>query len=160
MKTVNKPSDNLGGIARVWCIPPAMVTDIRPVDLTGESILEVYSLGTTYSLYCIPESLEYTETEKQADAGSYFEAELTGRMAKDSPELWLSLRDLRGKPWVVVYQDQNSQYKVIGSPREPLWFTTELKTGAQFAALNHVRFAFTGALTLPGRFLQELPQGM
>ena len=160
MKTLNRATDNLGGISRLWCIPPSMVMEILPDGLTGYHTMEVYSLGSAYAIHAIPESIEYIETQKQADAGSYYEAELTGRLAKDSPELFLALKDLRNKPWVVVFQDQNGQYKVIGSFREHLWFSTDLRTGSQYAGLNHVRFAFSGSLTLPGRFLRELPEGM
>lgn len=160
MKTLSKETNNLGGLSRFWCIPPSMILQLIPDGIDGYYSMEVYSLGSVWSIEAIPESLEYTEVEKTADAGSYFESELTGRIAKDTSDLYLALKDLRTKPWVVVYQDQNGLYKVIGNRDQHLWFSTELRTGAQYSGLNHIRFAFRGSLTSPGKFLRELPEGM
>jgi hypothetical protein len=160
MKTLSRETNNLGGLSRLWCIPPGMILQINPDGITGLYSVVVYSLGSAWSIQAIPESLEYTEVEKSADAGSYFETELTGRLAKDTPDLYLALKDLRRKPWVVVYLDQNGLYKLIGNRDQHLWFSTELRTGAQYSGLNHIRFAFRGSLTTPGIFLKELPEGM
>ncbi len=160
MKTLSREIDNLGGLSRLWCIPPSMIIEILPERSTGYHFLQVYSLGSAWAIHAIPESLEYIETEKQADAGTIYEASITGRLAKDCPELHQSLKSLRPKPWVVVYQDQNGSFKLVGSPNEPLWFSTELRTSASYAGLNHVRFSFSGSLTIPARFLRQLPEGM
>ena len=144
MKYINKFQENIGGIAKIWAVSPDDITSITLNKETNISTLALETTSNIYQIHCVDESIQYREQEKQSDSGNYFECELTGIVLKDTPEVNLALDALTERKWLVIYQDQNENYKLIGIVINPLRFKSKLATGKNISDRNHHEISFLG----------------
>ena len=131
MKQLNKPSDNLGGLLKIWAVPPD--------DITISS----------------PGSISFTEKESQENYGLGYKNELNAFIPKDSPETQAIINDMIGRKWVVIMLDQNEYYKVAGTPEIPLRVSFDLDTGSDTPDRNGHPVSFYGTQISKARFISD-----
>ena len=143
MNTLLKPSDNLGGVLRLWAIPAEDV-----VSLTA-GVLSLSGTDNVIALYITPESADSSCLLKKADGGFYYEITVSGfspRIRKEADQLFKSMA---GHNYVVVFLDGNLQYRAAGSKEQPLRFSFSAKTGMAVSDRNGYELEFQRNCTLP-----------
>jgi hypothetical protein len=148
MKHLNKPTDNLGGLLKIWAVPP---TDIN---ISSNSI-SFSSTQNIIEIYCTPGSLSFTEKESQEKYGTAYKNELNAFIPKDRQETLAIINQMSGRKWVVILLDQNEQFKVAGTPEIPLRVSFDLDTGADTADRNGHSISFYGTQSSKAKFIQN-----
>ena len=148
MKHLNKPSDNLGGILKIWAIPP---DDI----IIGFNTANFITTANIIEMYCSPGSISFTEKESQEKYGLGYKNEINAFIPKDSPEVQSIINDMTGRKWVVILLDQNEQYKVAGTPEIPLRVSFDLDTGSDTPDRNGHSVSFYGTQTSKAKFISD-----
>jgi len=122
MKHLNKPSDNLGGLLKIWAVSPCDISiSFNAVSfITTDNIVE---------MYCSPGSISFTEKMTQEKYGLGYKNEINAFIPKDSEEVQSIINDMIGRKWVVILLDQNEKFKVAGTPEIPLRVSFDLDTG-------------------------------
>jgi hypothetical protein len=143
MKTLSKPSDNLGGMLRLWAVPPSSV-----VYLSG-GILQLAGLDDITQIYMTPESMSADCLQKRSSAGLYYETAVKGFTPRIREEASRSLGEMAGHCFVVVLLDGNGQYQVAGTPQEPLRFSFSARTGQAVSDRNGYELTFERSCTTP-----------
>jgi hypothetical protein len=138
MKTISKPGDNLGGLIKLWAIPKAVVS------VLGRTV-SVSSSADVYEIYCTPGSMSLAEPHQRDERGVHYNAEFLGFVPRDSETVRNAIEDMETKPYAVLFQDGNGEFKLSGSNTEPLRFSAVLTTGidTQERAGYQIRFAGT-----------------
>ena len=148
MKHLNKPSDNLGGLLRIWAVPP---TDIA-ISFNSISYLTTDNI---IQLYCSPGSISFSEKESQEKYGIAYKNELNAFIPKDSSDVLRIINQMSGRKWVVILLDQNEQFKVAGTPKIPLRVSFDLDTGADTSDRNGHSISFYGTQTSKAQFIDD-----
>lgn len=148
MKHLNKPSDNMGGLLKIWAVPPTDITiNSNSVSFTSEeNIVE---------LYCSPGSMSFTENETNERPGIGYKTELKAFAPKDSPEAQSIIAGMTGRKWVVIYLDQNEQYKCAGTTTLPLRVAFDLATGSDTPERNGHGVSFYGTQVSKAIFISN-----
>lgn len=146
MKLLNKHTDNLGGLLSVWAVPP---TDIS----IGINAVSFMTTDNIIKLYCSPDSISFTEKESQEKYGVVYKTEINGFIPKDSPEIVEIINAMCRRKWVVILLDQNEQFKVSGTPENPLRVSFDLDTGSETAERNGHTVSFYGIQTSKAKFI-------
>ena len=148
MKYLNKPSDNLGGLLSIWAVPPSDIT-------ISFNAVSFFTTDNIIEMSCSPGSISFTETQVQEKYGLGYKNELNAFIPKDSPEVQSIINDMIGRKWIVVFLDQNEQFKVAGTPEIPLRVSFDLDTGADTPDRNGHSISFYGTQTEKSRFIQN-----
>jgi len=146
MKQLNKPSDNMGGLLKIWAIPP---TDI----IIGSNSVSFTTQDNIVEMYCSPGSMSFTEKESAEKSGTLYKTELNAFVPKDSESAQQIIAGMTGRRWVVVYLDQNEQYKVAGIVDIPLHVSFDLGTGADTPDRNGHSVLFSGSQVSKAKFI-------
>jgi len=148
MKQLNKPSDNMGGLLKIWAVPP---TDI----IIGIDSVSFSSQDDIVEMYCSPGSMSFTEKENNTQSGLSYKTELNAFVPKDSPEAQIIIEGMSGRKWIVVYLDQNEQYKVAGTVDIPLRVAFDLNTGSDTPERNGHSVSFYGTQLSKAKFISN-----
>ena len=148
MKQLNKPSNNLGGLLKIWAVPPDDIT-------ISINTTNFKSTANIIEMYCSPGSLSFTEKESQENYGLGYKNGINAFIPKDSPETQAIINDMIGRKWVVIMLDQNEYYKVAGTPEIPLRVTFDLDSGADTADRNGHTVSFYGNQISKARFIAD-----
>jgi hypothetical protein len=148
MKHLNKPSDNLGGLLFIWAVPPDDIT-------FGFNTANFKTTANIIEMYCSPGSISFTEKESQEKYGLGYKNELNAFIPKDSPEVQALINQMTGRKWVVVFLDQNEQFKVAGTPEIPLRVSFDLDTGQDTPDRNGHSISFYGTQTAKAKFISD-----
>jgi hypothetical protein len=150
MKTLSKPSDNLGGMLRLWAVPPSSVVSL------SEGTLSLSSLDDITRIYMTPESTSAECVLKRSAAGLFYETIVSGftpRIREEAGELF---GEMAGHDFVVVLQDGNGQYLVAGTREEPLHFSFTAKPGFRFPTATGMISPLNGIAPYPSARLTIL----
>jgi len=148
MKQLNKPSDNLGGLLKIWAVPPT--------DITIENNSVLFSTqDNIVQMYCSPGSMSFTEKESLGKAGIKYKTELNAFVPKDSEEARVIITGMTGRKWVVIYLDQNEYYKVAGTAGVPLRVAFDLNTGSDTPERNGHTVSFYGSQVSKAIFISD-----
>ncbi len=148
MKQLNKPSDNLGGLLKIWAVPPDDIT-------ISFNTANFKTTANIIEMYCSPGSISFTEKESQENYGLGYKNELNAFIPKDSPETQAIINDMIGRKWVVIMLDQNEYYKVAGTPEIPLRVSFDLDTGSDTPDRNGHPVSFYGTQISKARFISD-----
>lgn len=148
MKQLNKPSDNMGGLLKIWAVPPSDITiGINSVSFsTEDNIVE---------MYCSPGSMSFTEKESSGKPGTSYKTELNAFIPKDSEEALVIITGMTGRKWVAIYLDQNEQYKCAGTAGVPLRVAFDLNTGSDTPERNGHTVSFYGTQVSKAIFISD-----
>ena len=148
MKQLNKPSNNLGGLLKIWAVPPDDIT-------VSFNTANFKTTANIIEMYCSPGSISFTEKESQENYGLGYKNELNAFIPKDSPEVQAIINDMSGRKWVVIMLDQNEQFKVSGTPEIPLRVSFDLDTGSDTPDRNGHSISFYGTQISKAKFIAD-----
>jgi hypothetical protein len=137
MKQFNKPLDNMGGVLKIWAVPPADIT-------ISENVVTFSKTTDIVVLYASPGSMSFTEKQKDGAGGTFFDVELNGFIPNDSKETSELIAYMCRRRWMVIYIDQNENYKVAGTVTNPLRVGFDLDTGSDTPNRNGHAVKFYG----------------
>jgi hypothetical protein len=137
MIRLSKPSDNMGGLLKLWAVPKS------DYYINGQ-ILTFSNTDKIYQLYCSAESLAYKEPSKQTKAGIIYNCSVSGFIPKDTEEVRVALTEMEYRPYVVIFQDGNGNFKLSGTTFYPLRLAASLKTGKQTRDRAGYEIQFSG----------------
>ena len=148
MKQLNKPSDNMGGLLKIWAVPPSVISIVS----------NTVSFSTTdaiVEMYCSPGSMSFSEKQAEGKAGTSYKTELNAFVPKDTPETQVIIDDMSRRKWVAVYMDQNEQWKVVGTVGNPLRVSFDLGTGGDTGDRNGHSVSFYGVQVDKAKFISD-----
>jgi hypothetical protein len=152
MKTINKPSDNLGGVLKLYAIPPSLVSSLVAGILTlsgTSSIVEIYF--TTGTLDVETEHVPSREDR----AGGYHSHKISAFVPKLRQMVENELEDMRNHSFVVVVLDGNEQYWAHGTAGNTLKFGYKAKTGGDTQEINGYSIYFEGKTITPPMIISD-----
>lgn len=91
----------------------------------------------------VNDSLEYVEVAKQTDAGTYYEATLSGLILKDTIDSHTITNILPHYELIVRITHRNGEVKLIGNKDKGLRYNDNLSSGADARAASKIAFAMT-----------------
>jgi len=150
MKSITKPSllENLGGLLRVWAIPPEVIL------ITGRTIA-ISSQTNVIKLYCIEDTANFTREKKKDNGNDYYDVIVSGvTLCKTSADEEI-LQELEQKKWVVIFEDGNNLFKIAGTPTERLTFLSDEDSGKSTSDRNQVFFKFIGKIIARPFFITD-----
>lgn len=133
MKTISKRSENMGGVIKLWAIPPA------DYSICGKTIT-IPDNSNMVEIYTQEDSCSFVEDDI---SGSAFKTEITGQVPCDHPDSLRIIRQMeRTRKYNIIFQDGNGNFKLAGTKEVPLRFSAKSTTGATTASLNHYAISF------------------
>jgi len=138
MKSINKQADNMGGVIRLWAIPPA------DISIAGKKAT-ILSDTNLVDIYIKEDSASFTEELVKSFAGSSYKVDIAAIVPADTPETLAQIADMeRRSKYIVIYLDGNGAYKLAGTSKVPLRFGSKSSTGQGAVALSHYELSFSG----------------
>jgi len=147
MKTINRQSENMGGVLRIWAIPPS------DYSLCGD-VCTILSDAGMVKVYIQEDSGSFVEDDISPSA---FKTEIVGQVPCDNPGSQAIITQLeRVLKYNVIFQDGNGNFKLAGNKSVPLRFSAKLVTGATTSSLNHYAISFLAkVITSRAVFIQD-----
>ncbi len=141
----------MGGIVRIWALPPA---DIR---INGNR-LTILNSENSIAIYTTPGTAGFSEEANQSSAGLAYNTEIWGTVPGDNPATSSTITLMeRVRKYVVVFLDGNDNFKLAGTNKVPLRFSSGLATGNTSSELNHYRIQFKGLQPERAVFIDKPP---
>jgi hypothetical protein len=139
MKTISKGSDNMGGVIRMWAVPPGDVT------VSGKTVT-INSDSNMIEIQVKEDSASFTENGTDSFAGNYFKTEISGVVPCDQENTLSIIKEMETRlKYLVIYRDGNGNFKLAGTRDVPLRFSAKHDTGKGAASLNNYEISFSGA---------------
>lgn len=138
MKTLSKnKTDNLGGILNLYLVPSDNIfTDTENLE-TGIHEISFLDENLNWKLECSAESIEFQEKENTDMGSSIYNSELSAFIPGDTPEISFNLNKLiNGRPWIIIFEDQNGNYRMAGAEDCPFRLTRTLNTESKISDLK------------------------
>jgi hypothetical protein len=157
MSLTESQTDNMGGLSLIWPIAVSSLKtfgDIYDAKINTFSVLSGTSLDP---LYVMSETLKFKQEKKDGAEGIYFDTKLEAEAPADRIELQKFISSLENEKYILVFKDNNGQYKVMGTPDQPLNIDAELDAGQVEGALNAYRITFSRKLRQRSPFSTSLP---
>lgn len=149
MKQLNFDTDNIGGLQKVYALPPGSYSlaknyvsnayTLTIADTSQVVEIETFADGT-YS---------FTESHGRDEHGDWWQPTIVGQIPKHSHGNAALIEELERGQWVVLCKDNNGVLRLAGDDQTPLTFATEATTGAVTTDMNGTGFTFTGKLGKP-----------
>lgn len=152
---INKHSgNNSGSINKFYLIPCSGINKILPSTTPGQMRLTTYSGTCAIELPVTMDKNGYTEKKVEDATGKWYDISASGFIAGSSPELAKALLSLY-EQYVLVYLDNDGNYRLIGSKFEPINILTSFTTGMTFATLKGSTFSFSRKCLHCPQFIQS-----
>jgi len=138
----------MGGLLKIWAVPPTEIT-------INDTAVSFTTTNNIVEMYCSSGSMSVTEEESNGKPGISFKTEINGFTPKDTAEAQQMIADMTGRKWVVIYLDQNEQYKVAGTVAIPLRVAFDLGTGSDTPERNGHSVSFYGTQVSRAKFISN-----
>ena len=152
MKAIQFDFFNIGGIRKMYAIPPTSIRRIWQEYNKGLTYLSLLRRQDIIDLYIVEDSAEFTEDEKLTPAGPQYAIEIPGIIPKNHLPNQKTLIDLDFGRWCVLFQDNNDIVRLAGNEENQLRFERKSKTGT-LQTRNQIEFSFLGMLSEPCYFI-------
>jgi len=149
MKTISKQSENMGGVLRIWAVPPS------DISVSGNRVT-ILSDANIIDIYIQEDSASFTEEMSKSFAGTSYKVELSAIVPCDTPETHKQISDMERRcKYLVIYMDGNGNYKIAGTKPVPLRFSAKATTGSGTSGMNHFSISFTGTQRKRAVFIEN-----
>jgi hypothetical protein len=146
MKQLNKASENMGGLVKLWAIPKEIVT------VSGTTVT-VSSENPVVEMYCSPGSMGISEPPNNSRAGIFYETQVSGFVPAINSSNKAVIDEMQGRKYVVVFIDGNGQCKLAGTATNPLRCFATAVTGTDEANRAGYQVVFSGETLSPSVFI-------
>lgn len=140
MITINKPSENMGGLIKIWAVPS---TAYNSAEVKGREVTFL-SPDDIYEIYCSPDSLQHDEPGETSHAGVVYNMAVTGFSPGNSEDAREAFEDMENQKFIVIFIDGNGDYFLAGDYQTPLRFTSNFSSGRNTADRAGHELSFTG----------------
>ena len=138
MKTINKKTENIGGVLRLWAIPQ------NDISVAGATVT-IASDANMVSIYVREDSASFREDLQKSFAGSIYKVDVSAVVPCENSDTLKLIEEMEQRSrYLVIYLDGNGNYKLVGTVKSPLRFSAKATTGLGTAGLNHYAVSFTG----------------
>ena len=141
MKRVNFDFDNIGGLSKVFAIPPDSFVRIRTDYVDNTKSLE---LRRRENIIEIPiyadDTFSYTEEQLDSDAGDGYSILIEGVIPKHSNINNKVVEDLERGVWLILTEDNNGVVRLSGDDNVKLKFISNKTTGKKATIRNGISF--------------------
>lgn len=122
---------NLGGLQAIRFVPKEwLLNELVATSTFGVMALPQLIPGKAWlSANCMPETMQYEETQKSSPAGDYWEAVITATCYKDEIGRRESLDAMRHHELIVICKDANKNSRIIGSKAKGMSVAIDYTTG-------------------------------
>lgn len=156
MQVLNKiQEDNLGGVLNLWMAPAYNIDTITKDSSTGIYSVTFEDEDKNWLIYLTPETSIYTEKEDISSGSSFYTCTFDGFIPNDSPELRLQLNELKARPWIIFFEDQNEYMKMAGEINCPLQFSHQYTTRQRISELKGHDIKLQGNTLLGSVFINN-----
>ena len=145
---------NLGGIFKMYAIPPGSFDRIRKDYKKGLVYLDLINTGDIIDIYFTQDTLSFTEEKSQPSAGSLYNPVISGIIPKANQLNQEQLTRLEYGEWLVLFQDNNGFIRLAGNDQNTLMFNRKETTGGAISARNQIEFTFEGFQSQPCYFIE------
>ena len=153
MKAITFDFINLGGVRRMFAIPPSSFKSIFYNRSKNLHFLNVIKRQNIIDIYFTEDTGEFVEDEKRTPAGPSYDIEISGIIPKSNPLNQKQLIELDQGHWYVLFQDNNEMIRLAGNKDNQLRFERTGKTGQSVSNRNQIEFSFKGLQSKPCYFI-------
>ncbi len=89
--------------------------DINPVTGIMDSALQLVEGGVFYYAELIDQTRGFQETQKDSNAGPYFEIKVNGSLRGSNGQNILSVQSMLHHEWIILVEDRNGYTRLIGN---------------------------------------------
>lgn len=155
MKKLIFDFENIGGVSRLFAIPPSSFERIRRDYVTGLNYIEckthaniieipIYADGTFY----------FNENQSFEAAGDTYVVEIGGVIPKQMVQSAVDIERLERGSWYVLLQDMNGEVRLSGDEQVKMKFLTKKSTGTSAVSRNQIAFTFTCQQENPSVYIE------
>ncbi|MCD4681111.1 MAG: hypothetical protein K8S00_12070 [Bacteroidales bacterium] len=156
MNNINKLSeDNLGGLEKFWIVLAEHVNGILYNAIAPNLKLELIPTGSLYHIYCTADNLQFSEEKKNDFNGDHYQCKLEGICPNNYNDLQLILEELDTKEFLIIFKDNNGNYKLFGQLNEPLTLNNNYSSTPNYAGLNAHRLTFSRKMKKRSKFILD-----
>jgi hypothetical protein len=140
----NNPMMNLAGVFSFTFIPYHLITSLPAVQnkvVTESPLFALVNAG--YKGYSTLEELEFIETAKEDENGTFYQWEINGFMPGDGELLIPLMEYMETCKHLVIIKDAMDQQRIVGM-NSPLNFTAVFKSGSKAGEARGYKYSFTG----------------
>ena len=137
MKQITKPSDNLGGLLKLWAVPNSVIS-------VNGKVVSFSNTNDIYSIYCSAETMNLKEETVLSDAGTHCKTDITGFIPANREAVQEAVNEMQAKPYQVIMQDGNGNYLLAGTGSYPLRLTSSLQIGKKTSDRAGYEIQFSG----------------
>lgn len=139
MKTINKQAENMGGLLKLWAVPP------EDISISGD-LVTIISEANMISIYVQEDSGSFDEDLTRSFVGHSYKVEIKATVPCDNKDTLALISEMERKSkYLVIYLDGNGNYKLAGNKSTPLRFSAKATTGKGTFTLNRYDISFTGS---------------
>lgn len=136
---------NVAGMYSFTFIPYHLITWLPTAQekiVTESPLSSILDVG--YKGYSTLEELEFTETAKEAENGTFYQWEINGFMPGDSEMLISLMEYMESCKHLVIIRDAMNQQRIVGM-NAPLSFAAVFKSGSKAGEARGYKYSFTGS---------------
>lgn len=146
-------SSNIGGICRMFAIPPSSFVRIFRNHKKGLTYLYVIRRSDIIDIYFTEDTGDFIEDEKLTAAGPAYKIEIKGIVPKSHLLNQKQLTCLTHGRWLVLFQDNNENIRLAGNEETLLRFERR-DTSGTITTRNQIEFSFRGVQSEPCCFIE------
>lgn len=144
---------NMGGLSRMFAIPPECVLRIRTDHTNDQNYLEVINREKIVDIYFTEETSSFSELQSRDTPGSAYKIEISAIVPKDSPTNKKVMTQLEHGFWYVLAEDNNGNIRLAGNEDNQLIFTRKGGSGTGPSSGNKTEILFSGNQRVPCIFI-------
>ena len=145
--------DNVPGIQYAWLADVDFLDSLpEPSQLLIASDVTFLSGGGWYPIAFIKQSGLLRVDQLEDRRGISYNVSISGDIAKDSSAIAQSLEYIKNRKLVILIQDKNQQYRLVGTEEYYLLQQNNFDSGASGGENNRTAISFTGFLLEPPPF--------
>lgn len=148
--------DNLGGLAKIYALPPSSLESITHNYSHKQTFLNLTSDEDLIEIYCTPDTMQFTEEKTQTSAGATYNPVVTGIIPKAHELNHDQLTKLESDYWLLLFEDNNGKIRLAGDKNSHLIFNRTESTGQNIQNRNQIQFTFTGFQSHPSYFIYKV----
>lgn len=148
--------ENLGGLSKMYAIPPASFEKLTHNHTQKQIFLNITSYEDVIEIYCIPDTMQFSEEKTQPSAGPTYNPVVTGIIPKANELNQQQLTILESNYWLLLFEDNNGKVRLAGDEHSYLIFTRTESTGQNIQNRNQIQFTFSGLQSHPCYFIYKV----
>jgi hypothetical protein len=152
MKKIEFDFLNIGGLQKIYAVPPASFLRVREDITSGNCYLDLTRLDDVIDVYLIYDTAVFNEVQSRNTPGALYDVSISGIIPKSNPLNREQLLTLESAPFLVLFMDNNDNIRLAGNENNRLFFTRK-ETSGTLNSRNQIEFEFKGKQSHPCYFI-------